>query len=57
MTRTPASRTPLRIAALSLAAAMALSACNTIAGIGEDTQSAGEVIEDVAEDTERELND
>ena len=57
MTCTPASRTPLRIAALSLAAAMALSACNTIAGIGEDTQSAGEVIEDVAEDTERELND
>ncbi|MBL0719625.1 entericidin A/B family lipoprotein [Piscinibacter sp. Jin2] len=33
---------------LMLLAAFALSACNTIAGVGKDVQKAGEVVEDAA---------
>ncbi|MBB1160769.1 entericidin A/B family lipoprotein [Aquariibacter albus] len=33
---------------LMLLAAFALSACNTIAGVGKDVQRAGEVVEDAA---------
>lgn len=35
---------------LSLFAAGMLSACNTISGAGQDVQSVGGVVEDVAED-------
>lgn len=38
--------TALTLSALSLMAA----ACNTIEGVGEDTQSAGEAISDTARD-------
>lgn len=31
---------------LALAAACLVSACNTVAGVGKDTQKAGEVIEE-----------
>lgn len=34
---------------LSLFSTGALTACNTMAGVGEDVQSAGEAIEDKAE--------
>lgn len=37
--------------------ALGLGACNTIAGLGEDTQAAGDAIEDTAEDAERELSE
>lgn len=32
------------------AAALTTAACNTIAGVGEDTQAAGSAVEDAAED-------
>lgn len=40
----------LGLAALVLAATLSLAACNTIEGVGEDAQSAGEAVEEVAED-------
>ena len=40
---------PLGLAALVLAASLSLAACNTIEGIGEDTQSAGKAIDRAAE--------
>ena len=39
----------LGLAALVLAATLSLAACNTIEGVGEDTQSAGEAVEEAAE--------
>jgi len=36
--------TPFRAAALALAATLALSACNTVKGVGKDVQSGGEAI-------------
>lgn len=39
----------LGVAGLILVAALSLSACNTIAGVGEDTESVGEAIEGAAE--------
>jgi len=51
---TPAPRTALKagIAAMFLGCALlaTLSACNTTEGVGEDLQSAGESIEDAADD-------
>lgn len=43
---------PRRISALLAALAMAglLAACNTMAGFGEDVESAGQAIEEEAED-------
>lgn len=38
----------LSVAGLILAATLSLAACNTIEGVGEDTQSAGEAIERAA---------
>lgn len=38
------------IALAALAGAAALGACNTMEGVGEDVQSAGEAIEDTAEE-------
>ena len=35
------------------AAALAVSACNTIAGIGRDAQAAGQAVEQTAEDVRR----
>lgn len=35
---------------LTAAAALTVAACNTIAGIGRDTQAAGEAVEETAED-------
>lgn len=40
-----------------LALMLALSACNTMQGAGEDVEAAGEGVQDVAEDTEDELDD
>ena len=34
----------------TLAAGLALSACNTVSGAGKDVQSAGEAVTDTAED-------
>ena len=39
----------LGMAGLILAATLSLAACNTVEGIGQDTQSAGEAIEEVAQ--------
>lgn len=39
---------PLGLAGLLLVATLSLAACNTIEGVGEDTQSAGEALEDAA---------
>lgn len=49
--RTPSKidKKPLGLAALVLAASLSLAACNTIEGVGKDTQSAGEAIERAAE--------
>ena len=41
---------PLGLAGLVLAATLSLAACNTIEGIGEDTESAGRAIDRAAED-------
>lgn len=39
----------MRKLALTLGLAFALAACNTIAGIGEDVQSVGATVSDVAD--------
>ena len=39
-----------RLMALAALALFALTACNTIAGIGKDVKKAGEVVSDTAED-------
>lgn len=38
----------LGIAGLILAASLSLGACNTIEGVGEDTESVGEAVQDAA---------
>jgi predicted small secreted protein len=40
----------LGVAALILAATLSLAACNTIEGVGEDAQSAGKKVEEIAKD-------
>lgn len=45
----PTSKT-LAMLALVAVTAMPLAACNTIEGLGEDTQAAGETLEKAAED-------
>ncbi|MCS6624617.1 entericidin A/B family lipoprotein [Roseibacterium beibuensis] len=35
---------------VAAAAALTTAACNTVAGMGEDTQAAGAAVEDAAED-------
>ncbi|WP_461057555.1 entericidin A/B family lipoprotein [Silanimonas algicola] len=40
----------IRLMALAGLALFALTACNTIAGIGKDVKRAGEVVSDTAED-------
>ena len=37
----------IRIVLFALLATLALSACNTVEGVGKDIQSAGEAVEDV----------
>ena len=39
----------IRSLALALGLALSLTACNTIAGIGEDVQSIGETVSDAAD--------
>jgi len=41
------------LAATMIASVLALSACNTMSGIGEDTQAAGRALENTAEDAQR----
>ena len=45
--RTPSKidKKPLGLAALMLAATLSLAACNTVEGVGKDTQSVGKAIE------------
>lgn len=45
------SSLPLRLALIP-ALLLALSACNTIGGFGEDVQSGGQAIEETAEDAQ-----
>lgn len=47
------SRRPGVIALLLVLGTLALSACNTVAGLGEDTQAAGRAVEDTAEDVKK----
>ena len=50
---TPRSRHAMKTSrrmALALVALCALTACNTIAGIGKDVKRAGEVVSETAED-------
>lgn len=42
---------------LLAAAGIAMSGCNTTKGFGKDVEAAGETIEDVAEDTEEEIEE
>lgn len=37
------------VAVFALTSGLALAACNTIAGVGEDVKSAGDCVEDAAE--------
>ncbi len=46
-----------KIILLALLAAFALSACNTISGVGQDVKKAGEVVEETAEDCKGGCND
>jgi predicted small secreted protein len=39
----------------ALAALMALSACNTAAGLGQDVENTGEAIKHTAKDTKKDL--
>lgn len=52
---TPMNRSPLALAALFLA--LALGACNTIRGAGEDIESGGEAISGGAEDVQDGMGD
>lgn len=45
---TTENKTGLKFMGLIVAATLSLAACNTVEGVGEDTQSAGEAIEDAA---------
>jgi predicted small secreted protein len=40
----------MRVVIMLLAGLLALSACNTFEGLGQDVQDAGEAIEDEAQD-------
>lgn len=48
-------KTPVLLIVLALGAASMLSACNTIEGMGEDTQAAGEATSETARDAEEEM--
>lgn len=41
-------KSSVKFMGLIVAATLSLAACNTIAGVGEDAQSAGEAVEDAA---------
>jgi predicted small secreted protein len=42
------SKMGIAMATLMMAAVLSLGACNTVEGVGEDTESAGEAIQDAA---------
>jgi entericidin B len=42
----------MTFAALTFLLAAAAAACNTVEGLGEDTQAAGQAVEDAANDAE-----
>jgi entericidin B len=42
-------------ALLAVVGSMAVSACNTVEGAGEDVQKGGQVISDTAEETKKKL--
>jgi len=44
---------PFRLLAIAALALFALSACNTIAGIGKDVKKVGEAVNEAAEDGKR----
>jgi entericidin A len=46
-----------RLILLALLSALALSGCNTIAGVGKDVKKAGEVVQETAEDCKGGCND
>lgn len=48
-TTTSINKKGLSLAGLVLAATLSLAACNTIEGIGQDVESTGEKIEEVAQ--------
>ncbi|MGM0559817.1 MAG: entericidin A/B family lipoprotein [Pseudomonadota bacterium] len=48
---------PLFMILLAFGASTALSSCNTIEGMGEDTQAAGEATSETAREAEEELED
>ena len=43
------------VTALLLILGLSLSACNTVEGMGEDTEAAGEKIQDTAKDVKKKL--
>ncbi|MDU8944640.1 entericidin A/B family lipoprotein [Ovoidimarina sediminis] len=45
----------MTIRILALVAALGLSACATVEGIGKDVESGGEAIQDASNEVEREL--
>lgn len=42
---------------LGLSSALTLSACNTVEGVGQDVEAAGDAIGDLARDVEDEIED
>ncbi len=50
-----ATRSSARAAAAALAALLALSACNTVQGVGKDIESGGEAIQQGADNVQKKL--
>lgn len=48
-TETKLDKKGLGVAGLILVATLSLAACNTVEGIGEDTESVGETVQDAAD--------
>ena len=43
-------------AAALIAGSLALTACETVQGFGQDVQTGGEAVEDTSEEVQREMN-
>ncbi|WP_022728480.1 entericidin A/B family lipoprotein [Fodinicurvata sediminis] len=57
MTLSSVAKTPLLLVLLAFGATAALSACNTVEGMGQDTQAVGEATSDTARDVEEDMED
>ena len=48
-------RTTLKAIVIAMSAAFALSACNTVRGVGQDVEKAGEKVQQGAENTKKNM--